>query len=37
MPRINKFFIENFKGIEKIEIDLEKKSTSPVLTLIGLN
>lgn len=37
MPRINKFFIENFKGIEKVEIDLEGKSTSPVLTLIGLN
>lgn len=37
MPRINKFFIENFKGIEKVEIDLEEKSTSPVLTLIGLN
>jgi len=37
MPKINKFIIENFKGIEKVEIDLERKSTSPVLTLIGLN
>ncbi|WP_420227141.1 ATP-dependent nuclease [Pigmentiphaga litoralis] len=37
MPRINKFFIENFKGIENVEIDLEGKATSPVLTLIGLN
>lgn len=37
MPKINKFIIENFKGIEKAEIDLERKSTSPVLTLIGLN
>jgi predicted ATPase len=37
MPKIDKFLIENFKGIEKIEIDLEGKSTSPVLTLIGLN
>jgi len=37
MPKINKFIIENFKGIEKIEIDLEGKSTSPILTLIGLN
>jgi len=37
MPKINKFIIENFKGIEKVEIDIERKSTSPVLTLIGLN
>jgi len=37
MPKINKFIIENFKGIKKVEIDLERKSTSPVLTLIGLN
>jgi len=37
MPKINKFIIENFKGIEKVEIDLERKSTSPVLTLVGLN
>jgi len=37
MPKINKFIIENFKGIETVEIDLERKSTSPVLTLIGLN
>lgn len=37
MPRINKFIIENFKGIEELEIDLEARTTSPVLTLIGLN
>jgi len=37
MPKINKFIIENFKGIEKIEVDLEGKATSPILTLIGLN
>lgn len=37
MPTINKFIVENFKGIEKVEIDLEGKTTSPVLTLIGLN
>ena len=37
MPKISKFIIENFKGIEKVEIDLEGKSTSPVLTIIGLN
>ncbi|VVE06237.1 DNA replication and repair protein RecF [Pandoraea aquatica] len=37
MPTIQKFTIENFKGIEKVEIDLEVKTTSPVLTLIGLN
>lgn len=37
MPTINKFIVENFKGIDKVEIDLEGKATSPVLTLIGLN
>lgn len=37
MPLINKFIIEEFKGIRQVEIDLEGKSTSPVLTLIGLN
>lgn len=37
MPKIYKFIIENFKGIEQVEIDLENKATSPVLTLIGLN
>lgn len=37
MPVINKFVIENFKGIERVEIDLEGRTTSPVLTLIGLN
>lgn len=37
MPLIKKFIIEEFKGIKRVEIDLEGKSTSPVLTLIGLN
>jgi predicted ATPase len=37
MPTIRKFFIENYKGIKSVEIDLDGRSTSPVLTLIGLN
>jgi predicted ATPase len=37
VPTIQKFVIENFKGIERVEIDLEEKACSPVLTLIGLN
>jgi len=37
MPKINKFIIENFKGIERVEVDLEGRTTSPVLTFIGLN
>lgn len=37
MPKIIKFKISNFKGIEQAEIDLEVKTKSPVLTLIGLN
>lgn len=37
MARITRFHIKNFKGAEDVEIDLEGRSTSPVLTLIGLN
>ncbi len=37
MPRIRKFQIKNFKGVESAEIELEGRSSSPVLTLIGLN
>lgn len=37
MPRITRFQIENFKGVEDVSIDLEGRSSSPVLTLIGLN
>ena len=37
MPKIIKFIIENFKGIEKVEIDVEGRTTSPILTFIGLN
>lgn len=37
MPRINRFIIRNFKGIEEVIIDLEGRTTSPVLTFIGLN
>ena len=31
------FEIENFKGIEKIKIDLEKSPKSNIYTLVGLN
>lgn len=37
MPRITRFKIKNFKGAEEVEIDLEARSSSPVLTLVGLN
>ncbi|MEG0192430.1 MAG: AAA family ATPase [Stenotrophomonas sp.] len=37
MPTIEKLSIRNFKGIESVDLDLEGKSTSPVVTLIGLN
>lgn len=37
MPRITCFKIRNFKGAEGVDIHLEARSSSPVLTLIGLN
>lgn len=37
MPTIKSFQIKNFKGVEDVSIDLESRSSSPVLTLIGLN
>lgn len=37
MAKILEFTIRNFKGAEDLSIDMEGKSTSPVLTLIGLN
>src|SRR5690554_5182202 len=37
MPTISKFRIQNFKGIEHMEIDLHGRAHGPVLTLIGLN
>lgn len=37
MPTIKSFCVENFKGIDHVEIDLEARAASPVLTLIGLN
>lgn len=37
MPRITSFQVKNFKGAEDVTIDLETRSSSPVLTLIGLN
>lgn len=37
MPRVTGFQIKNFKGAEDVSIDLESRSSSPVLTLIGLN
>lgn len=37
MPEIQDFEIRNFKGIKNVKIDLRGRSTSPVITLIGLN
>lgn len=37
MPRVISFEIKNFKGAEDVNINLEARSSSPVLTLIGLN
>ncbi|WP_171956232.1 AAA family ATPase [Stenotrophomonas maltophilia] len=37
MPEIQDFAIRNFKGIKNVKIDLRGRSTSPVITLIGLN
>lgn len=37
MAKILEFGIRNFKGAEDLTIDMAEKSTSPVLTLIGLN
>jgi predicted ATP-dependent endonuclease of OLD family len=37
VAEIKSFIIESFKGIERVEIDISDRSTSPVLTLIGLN
>lgn len=37
MPEIQNFVITDFKGISRVKIDLKGKSTSPVITLIGLN
>lgn len=37
MPRVTQFEIENFKGAESVKIELESRSSSPVVTLIGLN
>lgn len=37
MARILGFQIQNFKGADEVDIQLEGRSTSPVLTLIGLN
>jgi len=37
MPIITKFAIRNFKGIEKVELDMSSRLNCPVMTLIGLN
>lgn len=37
MARIIEFKIRNFKGANDVDIQLEGRSSSPVLTLIGLN
>ena len=35
--RYTKFHIKNYKGIPAIELDLERKPSSNILTLVGLN
>ncbi|MEX0812689.1 MAG: AAA family ATPase [Chitinophagales bacterium] len=35
--KYTKFEIENFKGIQNLTLDLEKKPTSKIITLVGLN
>lgn len=37
MPIIQSFSLTNFKGIERVEIDLVDRTKCPVITLIGLN
>lgn len=37
MAMIKSFKIDTFKGIQKVSLDISSKSTSPVITLIGLN
>ena len=35
--RYSKFTIENFKGVKKVQLDLDRIPRSPVFTLVGLN
>lgn len=37
MPEIKKFTIRNYKGIEETSITLDDRTSSPIITLIGLN
>lgn len=37
MPVISSFTISNFKGIEKVKLDMSDRAKCPVITLIGLN
>lgn len=37
MPTIKKFVIENFRGIENCEIQLDHRISTPIVTLVGLN
>ena len=37
MPILQGFSIRNFKGAASVDIDIARRSTSPVITLIGLN
>lgn len=37
MPRLLSFSLHNFKGAESVDIDVGKRNSSPVTTLIGLN
>ena len=37
MARINKFILENFRGIERTEITISGRVDTPIVTLVGLN
>ena len=37
MATITRFTLKNFKGAEHVEIDLKRRQTFPVVTLLGLN
>lgn len=37
MAEIKKFIIENFRGIERAEIELSGRVSTPIITLVGLN
>ena len=37
MPILKSFSIKNFKGIASMDLDISRRNSCPVITLIGLN